>query len=72
MTAAAPPLVVSSAQREVLERVARSATAAHREVVRAGVLLDAAGGIANTQIAARHDVTAVTVRAWRKAFDEKG
>lgn len=72
MSAAAAPLVVSAAQREVLERVARSATAAHREVVRARVLLDAAGRIANTQIAARHDVTAVTVRAWRKAFDEDG
>jgi len=65
-------LEVSQAQREVLEKVARSATAAHREVVRARVLLDAADGVANVVIAQRHEVTAVTVRAWRKAFEADG
>jgi len=69
---AAPPLDVSASQREVLEKVARSRTAAHREVVRAKVLLDAADGIANVVIARRHDVTAVTVRSWRKAFEADG
>lgn len=44
---AAAPLRVSPVQREVLEKVARSATAAHREVVRARVLLDSADGCAN-------------------------
>jgi len=44
MTSAAAPLSVSSAQREVLERVTRSSSAAHREVMRARVLLDAADG----------------------------
>ena len=63
---------ISSTQREVLEGVARSSAAAHREVVRAGVLLDAAAGVANTVIADRHGVTAVTVRAWRKAFEVDG
>ncbi|MDN5725024.1 MAG: IS630 family transposase [Propionibacteriales bacterium] len=72
MSSPAAPLLVSSAQREVLERVARSTSAAHREVVRARVLLDAAEGIANTVIADRHEVTAVTVRAWRKAFAKDG
>lgn len=52
--------------------MARSVSAAHREVVRARVLLDAAEGVANTVIADRHAVTAVTVRAWRKAFAEEG
>lgn len=69
---AAAPLAVSRAQREVLEKVARSGTAAHREVVRARVLLDAADGAANVAIARRHEVTAVTVRAWRKAFEADG
>lgn len=69
---AAAPLAVTSSQREVLERVARSTTAAHREVVRAKVLLDAADGVANVTIARRHEVTAVTVRAWRKAFESDG
>ena len=72
MTSAAAPLVVSPAQREVLERVARSSTAAHREVRRARVLLDAADGLANTVIAQRRGVTAVTVRAWRAAFESEG
>jgi transposase len=72
MTSAAAPLSVSVAQREVLERVARSSRSAHREVVRARVLLDAADGIGNKTIASRHGVTAVTVRAWRTAFEADG
>ena len=72
MSASAAPLLMSAGQREALEKVARSQTAAHREVRRAKVLLDAADGIANSVIAARHDVTAVSVRAWRAAFDEQG
>jgi transposase len=65
-------MAVSSAQREVLERVARSSSAPHREVLRARVLLDAAAGVGNRAIAARHGVTAVTVRAWRGAFEQDG
>jgi len=72
MTSAAAPLVISPAQREVLEKVARSSTAAHREVVRARVLLDAADGVGNKTVAARHQVTPVTVRAWRAAFESDG
>jgi transposase len=63
---------MSAGQREVLEKVARSQTAAHREVRRAKVLLDAADGLANSVIATRHDVTPVSVRAWRTAFAEQG
>jgi transposase len=58
--------------RQILERVARSQTAAHREVVRARVLLDAADGVGNRTIAARHEVSAMTVRAWRAAFTTNG
>ena len=36
------------------------------------MLLDAADGVANSVIAARHGVTAVTVRAWRTAFATDG
>jgi transposase len=72
MRAAAAPLEMSPAQREVLAKLSRSGTAAHREVTRARVLLDAADGVANTVIAARHHTTAVTVRAWRTAFGERG
>jgi transposase len=58
--------------RQILERVSRSQTAAHREVVRARVLLDAADGVGNRTIAARHEVSAMTVRAWRAAFTTNG
>lgn len=68
----APALAMTAAEREVLERVARSSTAAHREVVRARVLLDAADGTANAVIADRHPVSVITVRAWRAAFGTDG
>jgi len=72
VTLAAAPLVVSPAQREVLDKVAHSSTAAHREVLRARVLLDLGGGTGNKTAAVRHGVTAVTVRAWRSAFETDG
>lgn len=72
MTAAAAPLSMTATDREVLERVAGSVSAPYREVTRARVLLDAGDGLANSGIAARYGVTAVTVRAWRKEFDEHG
>src|SRR6478736_5307718 len=68
----APALPMTPAQRQVLEKVARSSTAAHREVVRAQVLLDAAEGTANAEIARRHPVSVITVRAWRAAFQTDG
>jgi transposase len=72
MTSAAAPLLVSPAQRQVLEKVARSSSAAHREVLRARVLLDLADGVGNKTAAACHGMTAVTVRAWRTAFEVEG
>ena len=72
MSAAANALSMSPANREVLQRLAASSTAAHREVIRARVLIDAADGIANTVIATSHGVTAVTVRSWRQAFTKSG
>jgi DNA-binding NarL/FixJ family response regulator len=66
MNKAAAALVISAGQRESLTVLARSRTAAHREAQRAKVLLMAADGVANSQIAAKVGVTPVTVRpAWR-------
>lgn len=56
----------------MLEGLARSQTAPHRQVVRARVLLMAADGQANTRIAEEMGVTPVTVRTWRKRFTEDG
>jgi hypothetical protein len=57
MNKTAAPLVMSSGQREALTVLARSSTAAHREVKRAKVLLMAADGVANSKIAATVGVT---------------
>src|SRR6476620_10092563 len=57
MTRPAAALVVSESQREVQ---------------RASALLLAADGVANTQIASRVGVTAMTVRSWRARFEAEG
>jgi len=57
MNKTAAPLVMSAGQREALTVLALSSTAAHREVKRATVLLMAADGVANSQIAATVGVT---------------
>ena len=72
MNNAAAPLVMSHGQRDALRVLARSSTTAHREVQRAKVLLMAAEGVANSQIAASVGVTPVTVRAWRGRFAVEG
>jgi transposase len=72
MNRAAAPLAISDGQREALQILARSHTAAHREVQRAEALLRAAEGIANTRIAQQVGVKAATVRSWRARFAEDG
>lgn len=72
MNKAAAPLAMSPGQRESLAVLARSSTAAHREVQRAKVLLMAADGVANSNIAASVGVTPVTVRSWRDRFASEG
>ena len=67
-----PALQMSAGQREVLESLARSQSAAHREVVRAKALLMAADGVANTAIAASLSVSPASVRSWRERFTEEG
>jgi len=72
MNKTAAPLVMSAGQRAALTVLARSSTAAHREVKRATVLLMAADGVANSKIAAAVGVTPVTVRSWRGRFADEG
>src|SRR5262245_18087711 len=67
-----PALLVSPGQREVLESVARSSSATHREVVRARALLMAADGLANTAIARALSVSPASVSGWRARFAEEG
>ena len=66
------PLTITDEHREVLERLCRSQTAAHRDVQRAHALLLAADGVANTHIAAQVGVSPTTVKAWRERFGDEG
>lgn len=72
MRAPVPALVITEGQREVLESVARSTSARHREAIRARALLMAAEGTANTAIAHTLSVSPATVSNWRARFAEDG
>jgi len=63
---------IADSQREVLETLSRSRAAPHRQVQRARVLLRAADGVANTQIAASVGVSPATVKSWRERFEQEG
>ena len=72
MRPASPPLELPEGTREVLETLAKSTTAAHREVVRAKALLLAAEGMANTAIGAQLGVSPTSVVSWRERFAADG
>jgi len=59
-------------QRQELETVARSYTRPYIEVVRAKMVLYAADGLSNQEIAERLDTTRQVVSKWRKRFFEEG
>jgi len=63
---------IADSQREVLQTLARSRTAPHRQVQRARVVLLAADGVANTKIAASVGVSPATVKSWRERFEQEG
>jgi transposase len=65
-------VVLSAADRAVLEQRARTYTAPFAVVVRAKIVLLAAGGVANMDIAARLDVDVDVVSRWRKRFVTEG
>jgi transposase len=68
----APPLSVTSEQREALERMARSSSLPHRTVTQARALLLAADGVATNEVARRLETTDDSVRVWRRRFDAEG
>lgn len=55
-------------ERARLEVLARSYASPHRDVVRAKVVLLAAGGLSNEGIAVRLDIPRQIVSKWRKRF----
>jgi transposase len=62
---------LAPAERAELERRSRSYTSLYRDVVRARIVLYAAQGLGNDEIAARLDTPRQIVSKWRKRFFEK-
>jgi transposase len=64
------PFVIelSEQEREVLEVQARRYTLPYRDVIRAKIVLMAAAGLNNDEIAARLDIRREVVSKWRKRF----
>ncbi len=67
-----PPLVVSDADRVVLESTARSRTAAAREVQRARIVLLAGDGWSNRAIGAEVGLHYNQVAVWRGRYRDEG
>ncbi len=59
-------------QARALEAQARRYTSPYRDVVRAKIVLLAAQGLSNDQIAGRLDLPRQVVSKWRKRFFEEG
>ena len=64
-------IVLSSEERRILEARARKYTLAYREVFRAQLVLLAARGLRNDQIAERLNTHREIVSKWRKRFFEE-
>lgn len=62
---------LSAAEEAELRSRAAQYTLPYREVVRAKIVLLAAEGLANTEIARRLDTTREAVGRWRKRFHEE-
>ncbi len=64
------PFVIhlSAAERSSLEAIARRYTVPYRDVVRAKIVLMAARGLQNQEIARRLSLPAQIVSKWRKRF----
>ncbi len=63
---------LSSEERAILKQRASSGTASHREVIRARIVLLAADGLENVEIARRVGVCVDVASRWRKRFCQEG
>jgi len=68
----APPLVLKAGDQERLEAVLRASTASVSSVLRARIVLLAAQGLANAEIARRVEVSGPTVLTWRTRYRTGG
>ena len=65
-------LHLSATEKARLEAMARRYTSSYRDVIRAKIVLYAAQGLGNDQIAARLDTPRQIVSKWRKRYFEDG
>ena len=63
-------ILLTRSEREALEQTSRRYTSPYRDVVRARIILYAAEGLSNEDIAARLDTPRQIVSKWRKRFFE--
>jgi len=68
----AVPVTLTAAERKTLKKRARGAKTAHRDRLRAQIVLAAARGRENVRIAADLRITVDTVRKWRGRFAGRG
>lgn len=66
------PIVLSTSEQQRLEHRVRTATAQHRHVLRATIILLAAQGWSNAAIARRVGVCVDTARTWRNRYGAHG
>ncbi len=64
-------IILSENEKAKLQRSVRKYTSSHRDVIRAKIVLLAAQGLQNKDIAARLDTSAQIVSKWRKRFFEQ-
>jgi len=64
-------IALSQDERRLLERMAARYTSPYYSVVRAKLVLMAAGGLGNQEIADRLDLPRQVVSKWRKRFFER-
>lgn len=63
-------IILTEDEKTTLERTVRKYTSSYREVIRAKIVLLAARGLQNKDIATRLDTSAQIVCKWRKRFFE--
>src|ERR1700748_3484039 len=68
----AVPVTLSAGERATLKKRVRGAKTAHRDRLRAQIVLAAARGRDNARVAADLQITADTVRKWRGRFAVRG
>ena len=65
-------IILSTAERRRLEKLAHSHTGGYQQVIRARIVLDAARGHSNAEISRRRGLAADTVRLWRGRYADEG